>query len=69
MARIHKHPYLLHEIFVFLGLGCLIVGIVGEGTDRCVGLEPFSWYLLAIAALVGAVAAAVMTLVDTTKEK
>ena len=32
----------------FLGLGCLVVGIVGDAANRVPGLEPGNWFLMAI---------------------
>ena len=31
-----------------LGLGCLIVGIVGDVMNKVPGLEPTNWFLMAI---------------------
>jgi hypothetical protein len=33
----------------FLGMGCLIVGIIGDAINRTPGLEPTNWLILAIA--------------------
>ncbi len=35
-------------IFDWLGLVCLIVGIIGDAANRTPGLEPSNWILLAI---------------------
>lgn len=40
-------------VFNFLGLGCLIVGIIGGALDRGLGLEPTYWFLIAIALWIG----------------
>ena len=33
----------------WLGLGCLIVGIVGDVINRVPGLEPTNWFIMAAA--------------------
>ena len=39
-------------ILGFTGFGCLIMGIIGDAFNRVLGLEPISWFLVAIGALV-----------------
>ena len=34
---------------------CLIVGIVGDATNRTLGLEPTNWFILAGISLLGAI--------------
>ena len=41
--------------YTFVGLACLIVGIVGDAIDETLGLEPTSWFLISIAWLIAAV--------------
>lgn len=33
----------------FLGIGCLIVGIIGDAINRVPGLEPTNWFIMAAA--------------------
>ncbi len=33
----------------WLGLGCLVVGIVGDAINKVLGLEPTNWFIMAIA--------------------
>ena len=32
----------------FLGMFCFVVGIVGDAINRTLGLEPTSWFLMAV---------------------
>lgn len=41
----------------WLGLGCLIVGIVGDAIDRIPGLQPIHWLIMAAALWLWALAA------------
>ena len=34
---------------------CLIVGIVGDATNRTLGLEPTNWFIMAAISLLGAI--------------
>ena len=36
----------------WLGMGCLIVGIVGDAINRIPGLEPTNWFIMAAVLLV-----------------
>jgi hypothetical protein len=33
----------------WLGLVCLIVGIIGDAANRTPGLEPINWFIMAVA--------------------
>jgi hypothetical protein len=35
--------------FSFLAGACLIVGIIGDATNKKLGLEPTSWFIMAVA--------------------
>lgn len=41
----------------WLGLGCLVVGVVGDAANRIPGLEPNNWFIMAAALWVWALAA------------
>ena len=36
------------SVLNWLGLGCLIVGIVGDAINRVPGLEPTNWFIMAV---------------------
>jgi len=36
----------------FLGIAFAVLGVIGDAIDSTLGLEPISWFLLAIAVLV-----------------
>ena len=39
-------------ILGLIGFGCIVVGIIGEAISRTLGLQPTSWYLVGIGALI-----------------
>ena len=41
------------RVLPLVGSGCLIVGIVGDATNRTLGLEPTNWFIMAVAYFVG----------------
>ena len=53
-ARWHA---LMAMVMNFAGLGCLIVGIVGDVSDKVLGLEPTNWFIMAAALWLWALAA------------
>jgi len=69
MEKRGMHPYWMHDIFMGLGVGCAIVGIVGDAMNSVPGLEPTHWFLLAIGLFAAGIITAVMHLVDTIKKK
>ena len=68
MANQGMHRYWMHDVFMFFGWVCVIVGIIGDVTNSVPGLEPTNWFLLAIGSFVASVVTAVMHLVDTMKK-
>jgi hypothetical protein len=62
------HKYWMHDICMACGVGCAIVGIIGDVTNTVPGLEPTNWFLMGIGFLAAGIITAVMHLVDTTKK-
>jgi len=68
MEKHGMHRYWMHDVFMFLGWVCVIVGIIGDVVNRVPGLEPTNWFLLAIGMFAASVVTAVMHMVDTMKK-
>ena len=43
---------LVGGVCFFLGIAFAVLGVIGDAVDSTLGLEPISWFLLAIAVLV-----------------
>jgi len=43
---------MLGGVCFFLGIAFAVLGVIGDAIDGTLGLEPISWFLLAIAVLV-----------------
>jgi len=43
---------LVGGVCFFLGIAFAVLGVIGDAIDSTLGLEPISWFLLAIAVLV-----------------
>lgn len=40
----------MHEIFIYLGIAFLIVGIVSDAMNKVLGLESTNWFIMMIGA-------------------
>jgi len=38
----------MHDIFTYLGVAVLLIGIVGDATNKVIGLEPTNWFIMAV---------------------
>lgn len=60
--------YVWAGIFAVVGIGCIVVGIVGEALDTVYYLDTTHWFLIAIAVSVLSVSSMVTVLYHSQKQ-
>ncbi len=38
----------VHNIFTYLGVAFMVIGIIGDAMNKALGLEPTNWFIMAI---------------------